>query len=122
MKTPEEYVQQLKNAPKQASFDELMEIIGRYYDYQPCAFRNGSGEDTVSNQAGENEGSCRLFAFARLHALDKDLTLHCFGHYYREDVLKHPDANDHANIRRFMQHGWDGICFEGNALRRKQKR
>ncbi|HEB83070.1 MAG TPA: hypothetical protein ENJ11_09450, partial [Gammaproteobacteria bacterium] len=69
MKTPEEYVQQLKNAPKQASFDELMEIIGHYYDYQPCAFRNGSGEDTVSNQAGENEGSCRLFAFARLHAL-----------------------------------------------------
>ena len=29
----------------------------------------------------------------------------------RKDVLEHPDATDHANIRAFMKVGWDGVKF-----------
>ena len=38
------------------------------------------------------------------------------GDYYRVDVLQHPDATDHQNIRQFIQYGWAGITFEGCAL------
>ena len=50
-------------------------------------------------------------AFAQLHELDAARTLACFGRYYREDVLRHPDGSDHANIRTFMRHGPAGIRF-----------
>jgi hypothetical protein len=43
-------------------------------------------------------------------------TLALFGDYYRMDVLQHPEGNDHQNIRRFMQDGWAGIAFDGEAL------
>ncbi|NNF96141.1 MAG: hypothetical protein HKM94_04340 [Halobacteria archaeon] len=43
-------------------------------------------------------------------------TLACFGKYYREDVLQHPQGTDHLNIRTFMRHGWSGIQFEYPAL------
>jgi hypothetical protein len=34
-------------------------------------------------------------------------------------VLKHPEATDHQNIRNFMKTGWEGIRFEGEALKAK---
>lgn len=97
-------------------FSELMTLIQTHYDYTPTAFTNGIGEDQVSNDAGQNEGSCKLFAFAKLNQLSEEKTLLCFAEYYREDVLKHPEGNDHANIRTFMKYGWEGIAFSGNAL------
>jgi hypothetical protein len=51
--------------------------------------------------------------------LTDEQTLHCFGTYYRDDVLNHPDNNDHRNIRLFMRYGWQGIMFEGDALKVK---
>jgi hypothetical protein len=48
--------------------------------------------------------------------LNEKQTLACFGKYYREDVLRHPENDDHANIRNFMLYGWEGIVFEGEAL------
>jgi len=65
----------------------------------------------------KNEDSCKIFAFGKLHNLDKDQTLACFGKHYREDVLLQPGGSNHANIRNFMEHGWEGIKFEGEALR-----
>ena len=64
----------------------------------------------------ENEGSCRLFALARVKGLSAEDTVQLFGRFYRDDVLKHPDGSDHANIRRFMKDGWAGIVFDGTAL------
>lgn len=49
----------------------------------------------------------------------KEETLALFGDFYRNDVLKNPGGNDHQNIRNFMEFGWDGILFEGEALREK---
>ena len=61
-----------------------------------------------SMQQGENSGSCKIFAFAQLHHLDEASTLACFGAYYRDDVLKHPQGSDHQNIRQFINTGWQG--------------
>jgi hypothetical protein len=95
------------------SFSETMAIISENYDYQPTAFRNG----LVENAVGQNEGSCKIFAFAKLHKLTEAQTLSLFGDYYRVDVLENPGASDHQNIRQFMQQGWEGITFENEALR-----
>ncbi len=46
-------------------------------------------------------------------------TLLLFSEFYREDVLKNPEGTDHQNIRNFMKFGWEGIVFEGEALKKK---
>ena len=108
----EELLAQLNSAPEQVEFQAVIDTIDTHYNYQPTQFTNG---DTI-NTAGSNAGSCKIFAFALLHKLNEAQTLACFGDYYRNDVLKHPEADDHANIRNFMQTGWAGIHFESNAL------
>ena len=97
-------------------FSETMAIIADNYVYQPTEFSNGTNPALV-NEAGRNEGSCKIFAFARLHDLSPEQTLALFGDYYRLDVLKNPAGTDHQNIRNFMRDGWDGIVFRGEALR-----
>jgi hypothetical protein len=113
--TLETYIAQLKQAPKTVAFTETMAVIEENYIFTPTAFQNGNQQ----NAAGENSGSCKLFAFAKLRNLSQEETLACFGAYYFEDVLKSPQANDHQNIRNFMTTGWNGIQFEGEALELK---
>ena len=119
MNTEDELIKQLSTFPEKVEFDDAISTIQKHYDYTPTTFTNGSGDDSVINNAGENEGSCKIFSFARLHNLSEEQTLHCFGHYYRDDVLAHPDNEDHANIRQFMRHGWDHVTFENEALTKK---
>lgn len=106
-------LQRLREAPESIEFAEVIAVIDSHYDYTPTAFRNGE----VENAAGQNGGSCKIFAFARLQELSPEQTLACFGRYYREDVLQHPEAADHQNIRSFMRHGWAGVVYAGVALR-----
>ncbi len=103
----------------QTDFEDSITLINTLYDYTPTAFDNGLGAGTVHNAAGQNEGSCRIFAFAALNSLSAADTLACFGRFYRVDVLQHPKGRDHGNIRNFIRHGWDGICLHGQALRLK---
>lgn len=117
--TIESLLEQLDNAPETVSFEQVISTIGRHYHYRPTRFRNGIEGDRVINEAGSNEGSCKIFAFAKLQNLSPDQTLACFGKHYREDVLAHPEGQDHQNIRTFMRHGWGGIEFDADALRRK---
>lgn len=98
------------------SFDETMAVITTYYDYHPTEFSNGLNEHRIVNSAGVNEGSCKIFSFARLHQLNREQTLGLFGDYYRQDVLPEPDGSNHANIRNFIRYGWDGVEFCGEAL------
>ncbi|MGF1733874.1 HopJ type III effector protein [Photobacterium satsumensis] len=109
----------LKSQPDNVSFAEVMAIIEQFYTYHPTAFTNGLGNDTLFNEAATNEGSCRIFAFAKLNQLSEAETLACFGDYYRIDVLQHPDATDHQNIRHFMKYGWQGIQFDTAPLAEK---
>ncbi|UWX62563.1 HopJ type III effector protein [Chryseobacterium oranimense] len=107
--------EQLKNNPETIQFKEVISYIDEHYDFTPTLFKNG---DTV-NEAGQNNGSCKVFSFAKLQGLSKEQTLPLFGEFYREDVLKNPDGTDHQNIRNFMKYGWEGISFEGEALKQK---
>ena len=109
---------QLHSDPDSIAFPQVIETINAHYNYTPTQFNNGSGADCVVNAAGTNEGSCRIFAFAQLNRLSEAETLACFGQFYR-DVLSTPNGSDHANIRTFMRHGWNGIKFDDLALRAK---
>lgn len=112
MTTP---LETLRSSPESIAFADVIAYIAQHYDYHPTRFTNGE----VVNEAGKNEGSCKIFAFAQLHGLGELDTLALFGQYYRDDVLKNPSGSDHANIRTFMQHGWKGVHFDGVALKPK---
>ncbi|MDT8404936.1 HopJ type III effector protein [Sulfuriflexus sp.] len=114
-----ELIDKVRSAPAAVEFNEVMDCIAENYAYTPTRFTNGSGEDAAINETGTNEGSCKIFAFARLNKLNEAETLACFGKYYREDVLLHPEHTDHANIRNFMRHGWGGVHFDGPALSKR---
>ncbi len=111
----ENFFRQLTTDPDSISFSQSIELIEHLYDFTETAFRNGNKQ----NAAGENNGSCKIFAFALLHRLSEPQTLQMFGDYYRKDVLLSPTGTDHANIREFMQYGWDGIEFAAQALSAK---
>ncbi|MCC8425942.1 HopJ type III effector protein [Mucilaginibacter sp. UR6-11] len=93
------------------AFKDVIEFIETYYQHQPTAFKNGE----AYNEAAQNQGSAKVFAFARLNHLSAADTLYLFAEHY-QSVLAHPDAADHQNIRQFMVHGWPGIVFEGRPL------
>jgi hypothetical protein len=112
----EHLLSQLKSSPESVQFTEVIATINENYHYTPTTFTNGVGEYKLVNEAGQNESSCRIFAFAKLHGLSKEQALACFGQHYR-DVLATPHGTDHANIRAFMQYGWIGIHFDGMALK-----
>jgi len=94
---------------------DVIGLIDNMYEFTPVKFVNGS----LVNEAGQNTGSCKIFAFAKRTRLSEEQTLHCFGSFYRNDVLKYPDNMDHENIRNFMQTGWEGLDMEGVPLNLK---
>jgi len=111
------FIERIRNNAA-VSFDETIAVITENYHYQPTEFSNGLNDQALVNQAGTNEGSCKIFAFAQINQLDQQQTLSLFGDYYR-DVLNEPQGTGHQNIRNFMQYGWDGIHFKGVALTAK---
>lgn len=112
--TLNEFIDSIK-AGQGVQFTDTMTMIAQHYDYQPTEFSNGLQQSLI-NEAGRNEGSCKIFAFAKLHGLDQAQTLALFGDYYYKDVLQNPQGQDHQNIRNFMRDGWPGIHFQAEAL------
>ncbi len=110
-----EFLNQLSTTPDSIRFDDTMAVIEANYTFTPTAFTNGSAD----NAANSNNGSCKIFAFGLLNNLSQAQTLACFGDFYRQDVLENPEGDSHQNIRNFMQTGWDGIHFTGDALAAK---
>ncbi len=109
-KTTSELIEQLRKEP--VDFNIVMQVIESEYNFIPSEFRNGQ----AINAENTNNGSCKIFAFGLLNGLSKQETLNAFGRFYTEDVLKHPENEDHQNIRNFMEFSWDGIHFENTAL------
>lgn len=109
------FLEKLKSTPEAVTFAETIAVIEENYTFTPTAFQNG----LQHNAAGENSGSCKLFAFAKIQQLTEAETLACFGAYYTEEVLGDPSGTNHQNIRNFMKTGWSGIQFEGEALQLK---
>ena len=110
--TIQAFIEKLKKIPETITFAETIATIESNYKFTPTAFQNGNQH----NGAGENSGSCKVFAFAKIQQLTQAETLACFGAYYFEEVLGDPEGTNHQNIRNFMQSGWNGIQFEGEAL------
>jgi hypothetical protein len=92
-------------------FTQVIEFIEKYYQHTPTAFKNG---DTF-NEATQNQGSAKVFAFAQLNELSEADTLNLFAEHY-QSVLANANGTGHQNIRQFMLNGWNGIVFEGQAL------
>lgn len=109
-KTTNKLIEQLNRSP--VDFNIVMQAIESEYNFTPSWFKNGR----VVNPENTNNGSCKIFSFGQLNGLSKQATLHAFGRFYTEDVLKHPENKDHQNIRNFMDFGWEGIHFEKTAL------
>jgi hypothetical protein len=107
-----DFINQLDSNTEQVSFEQVMQVINENYNYLPATFSNGD----LLNEAGTNEGSCKIFYFAKLNGLTEQQTLACFGRFYREDVVNNPQGNDHGNIRNFMQNGWSKIEFNSVVL------
>ena len=97
-----------------AQFADVLAFIEARYTHTPTAFRNGA----QANAATENQGSAKVFSFAKLEGLNQADTLSLFAEHYAS-VLATPEASDHQNIRQFMQHSWDGVKFSGEALTAK---
>jgi hypothetical protein len=97
-----------------ADFAAVLAHIDARYAFTPTAFDNGQ----THNVAGQNNGSCKVFSFAQMEGLDAAQTLSLFAEHYRA-VLATPQAQDHANIRNFMQHGFAGLRFASVALQAK---
>lgn len=111
----EQFFLQLSTEPDTIDFQQTIALIDTLYDFTPTAFSNGE----IHNAVGENNGSCKIFAFAAMHQLSAPQTLQLFGDYYRVEVLAEIKGNNHLNIRNFMRTGWDGIEFEGEPLQAK---
>ncbi len=105
----QDLLQQLQNG--QAKFSDVLAYIDARYQHQATAFKNGQQH----NAATENQGSAKVLSFAQLNGLTAAQTLTLFAEHY-QSVLETPEGTDHQNIRQFMQHGWDGVAFEGQAL------
>ncbi len=108
------------NQGERVRFEDTMAVIHQYFDYQPTPFSNGNGTDRIFNEAGTNEGSCKIFAFARLYQLSESSTLALYGDFYWKDVLQNPNGETHKNIRNFITYGWEHIKMDGLPLIRKK--
>ena len=113
--TLEIFLNKLKTTPKDIDFTDTISVIESNYIFTPTAFKNGE----LHNKAGENSGSCKLLAFAKLQSLTKEETLACFGKYYFEEVLNDLNGSGHQNIRNFMKTGFEGLVFENMPLEEK---
>lgn len=111
-----EFIAQVKKGTR-VSFKETMAVVDENFSYTPVRFLNGLGDDPVVNQAGKNEGSCKIFALGKRFGLSKQVTISLFGDLYWKDVLDNPNGTDHANIRTFLRDGWEGIRFDADPLK-----
>ena len=105
-------LEQLKNSPETINFNDVIVFIDENYNFKPVRFVNGS----IVNEANQNNGSCKIFSFAKINNLSEKETLALFGDFYRNDVLLNPEGEDHQNIRNFIKYGWNGIRFKEDAL------
>ncbi|MBD0823254.1 HopJ type III effector protein [Aestuariibaculum marinum] len=113
--TLETFKAKLQTTPETVAFNDTMATIEANFEFTPTAFKNGE----LQNEAGQNSGSCKLFAFAKQQGFTKEETLACFGKFYSEEVLNDPEGTGHQNIRNFMKTGFEGLSFEGEPLTAK---
>jgi len=63
--TISELISRLNAKDESVDFSDVMQVVSQHYNYKESHFTNGE----LTNQAGTNEGSCKIFAFAKIHNL-----------------------------------------------------
>jgi hypothetical protein len=96
---------------KAIGFNDVLNFIDDFYRYTPVKFSNGD----LVNAVGQNEGSAKVFGFAKHHGLNQLDTLKLFAEHY-DAVVAAPKGTDHPNIRNFIHWGWQGFLMEHNPL------
>ena len=109
------FTAKVANTNTAIDFTETIALIDENFEFTPAEFKNGD----LTNLENQNNGSCKIFGFAKLQNYSKEETLKCFGKFYTEDVLQYPEATDHQNIRNFMLYGWEGVEFKSAPLKQK---
>lgn len=109
--TLKDFKAKLKENSTSIKFVDTMQVIEDNYNFTKTSFTNGE----IKNKAGENSGSCKLFAFAIHQKLTKEEALRCFGEHY-QNVLEDENGTSHQNIRNFMKTGFEGLVFEDEPL------
>jgi hypothetical protein len=88
------FIERLRTTPETIQFAEVIALIDSHYSHTPTAFINGA----ATNQASENQGSAKVFSFARLHDLNEIETLHCFALKPLINFVKHFGGNFHRSL------------------------
>lgn len=96
---------------KAIGYNDVINFIDDYYRYTPVKFVNGD----IINAPGENEGSAKIFGFAKHHGLSQVDTLKLFAEHYHS-VQSTPNGSDHSNVRNFLHWGWKAFSMEKNPL------
>ena len=55
------FINQLETSPESVKFADTIALIDSNYVFSPSQFNNGD----VVNEAGQNSGSCKVFAFGQ---------------------------------------------------------
>ncbi|BFM10472.1 HopJ type III effector protein [Simiduia litorea] len=110
-----DFLDKLHASPADIQFSEVMSLIEQHFTYLPSGFTNAGQR----SEAGQNEGSCKIFALAKHLKLSDQACLACFGDFYRIDVVQNPAGTDHANIRQCLKTGLANISFDRPPLQLK---
>jgi hypothetical protein len=110
------FLKKLNDDPTSITLDDTLATIAEAYEFTPFGYTLGG----VRFESHQVHRSCQLYAFAQLNRLSEAQTLACFGAYYHQDVLQHPDGTDHKTVRLFMKHGWAGLALDGMPLKARR--
>ncbi len=87
---------ELKQQP--VDFKTVMQTIDSHYDFTPTRFQNGE----QVNEADTNNGSCKIFAFAKLNGLSEQATLNAFGDFYNAGCPAKPGTGKTTAISAIL--------------------
>src|SRR5699024_6892370 len=101
---------------KAIGFNDVISFIDDFYRYTPVKFSN---EHTV-NAAGVNEGSAKIFAFAKHHGLNQIDALNLCGEHY-QTVHATPNRTDHPNLRNCLHRGFSSCLMATTPFKARAK-
>ena len=107
-------LEQLEKTPETINFKEVIAYIDENYDFTPTKFINGN----TTNEANQTMALVKFLVLLKQINLSKEQTLSHFWRILQKMFSKIP-RNDHQNIRNFIEFSWDGISFDGEALKKK---
>ena len=70
-------LEQLEKSPENINFKDIIAYIDENYDFTPTKFINGN----TTNEANQNNGSCKVFSFAQQKIYQKNKHFNFLGNF-----------------------------------------